>query len=151
MASITEPQPVLQKSEHSRKGDDESGIDDGMKGKLRRDTISGKLKFWSGNNANAREKKVEGFPKMDEGTLKTFVEKVKPFDFEKDMEEWEDEKFSHDSNMDPLVCILFLLFAIWYRIKRIAKSSKRVILTHYRTGVLIAKISHSSLCALLSQ
>ncbi|KAM0130617.1 hypothetical protein ACHAO1_007750 [Botrytis cinerea] len=102
MASITEPQPVLQKSEHSRKGDDESGIDDGMKGKLRRDTISGKLKFWSGNNANAREKKVEGFPKMDEGTLKTFVEKVKPFDFEKDMEEWEDEKFSHDSNMDPL-------------------------------------------------
>ncbi|KAF7867515.1 uncharacterized protein EAF02_009706 [Botrytis sinoallii] len=101
MATITEPQAVLQKSEHSRKGDDEGGIDDGMKGKLRRDTISGKLKFWAGSNANAKEKKVEGFPKMDEGTLKTFVEKVTPFDFEKDMGDWDDEKFSHDSSMDP--------------------------------------------------
>ncbi|EDN99081.1 hypothetical protein SS1G_13941 [Sclerotinia sclerotiorum 1980 UF-70] len=100
MAFITEPQPVLQKPGYSRRGTDESVIDDGMKGKLRRDTISGKLKFWSGSNAvgngNGSGKK------MDDWTLKTDVEYDKDFDMAKNMEELEDLKLSHDSSADPL-------------------------------------------------
>ncbi|KAJ8061984.1 hypothetical protein OCU04_009767 [Sclerotinia nivalis] len=96
MAFITEPQPVLQKPGYSRRGTDESVIDDGMKGKLRRDTISGKLKFWSGSNGNGSGKK------MDDWTLKADVEYDKDFNLAKDMGEWEDLKLSHDSSADPL-------------------------------------------------
>ncbi|CAD6453053.1 0f35bedd-e1ca-4f0e-a45b-5ce0aec2143c [Sclerotinia trifoliorum] len=91
MAFITEPQSVLQKPAYSRRGTDESVIDDGMKGKLRRDTVSGKLKFWSGSGK-----------KMDDWALKTDVEYEKDVDSTKDMEEWEDLKLSHDSSADPL-------------------------------------------------
>ncbi|KAF7857977.1 hypothetical protein EAF04_009334 [Stromatinia cepivora] len=96
MAFITEPQPVLQKPGYSRRGTDETVIDDGMKGRLRRDTISGKLKFWSGSNG------IGGGKKMDDWTFKTDVEYDKDFDLAKDMGEWEDQKLSHDSSADPL-------------------------------------------------
>ncbi|KAI9651368.1 hypothetical protein NHQ30_001409 [Ciborinia camelliae] len=107
MTSITKPRPVL-----SRNPTEESIVDDGMKGKLKRDTISGKLKFWSGNqgsgngieNGNGFGEILnnEEFKKMDKGNFKTDGEFVtgKDFDMEKkDLGEWE---FSQDSRVDPL-------------------------------------------------
>lgn len=112
MASIVEPRPVFQKSEYSRERIEENAIDDGIKGKLRRDTISGKLKFWSGSDGNGDLKKMEGFKKMDEEHLKPDVEFDKDFDSEKDMGEWEHQKFSHDSSADPLVCTQLFSFTL---------------------------------------
>lgn len=108
MASITAPQPILQKSGYAGDGIEETWFGDNSKGRMKRDTIGGQLKFWSGNRA---VNKNEGFQRMDEGNSKVDVEFDNWFDTEKDMGEWGEQKFSHDSSADPLVCTFSIYFA----------------------------------------
>ncbi|RAL61280.1 hypothetical protein DID88_010359 [Monilinia fructigena] len=81
MASITAPQPILQKQGYAGDGIEENLAGDNSKGRMKRDTIGGQLKFWSGNGQCG----IDNW-----------------FDTEKDMGEWGEQKFNQDSSADPL-------------------------------------------------
>lgn len=134
MASITEPQPVLARGEPSK---NQTAFNNGIKGKMRRDTISGKLKFWAGNHGNDGEKRKDAFKKLD-------MDFDKYSDMGKDLGEGGDGNFSHDPREDPLVCprLFLIIFCSCIGDYRISARESRI-LTKNRTGHQSARPLHS--------